>query len=387
MTGSPDSREDINLQEETPSRASHQEISVFSHSLIPPKKLIPKSSKSLEIDYKPKSFDDYKKDQVNPERKYDIRSKVLSSTISKNPPMKMLNSKILEESIQGNENENKSQIIMGMEPYNFSEDIDTFRKWTNEKVKKALPLQKIETNEEFNKGEKNLDEASNSLGYHENWEDLFYKTLKENYGESRLDYKKTLANELIMVEILLEFQGFAQNIIKNIVKELLLPPHRRQYTPITDKKDVLIFNLSKEGILIKMTGLGFDNVEGMSEKWKNLGNEYRSNMYTLSKLIENMKKNPKQTYYKVPLSCLVDYLGFRGLIYCKSNWVSGDKTLVLGYDSNDKFQRNTFLNENIILNLGNIFNIRVWINLMNILLVCIRNILRYLYHLAKIPKS
>lgn len=333
-------------------------------NLIRPTSKMEYSSHSLDIDFKPKSMFEFKKDDfINPERKYDIRSKILLN-LNRSKIDSFSSSNIFDESIPKNERTKQNSNILGFEPYNFNETIDDIRDTSiknQEKLKMNKNQRKIEILEENEGGfqKKNIFQNSSSSKTKQNWEDLFYKTLKENYI-SRLDYKKNMSNELTLIEILLEFQGFSQNLMKNIVNELFSPQSQRNFIPMVEKPDLFIFNLKKEGLLIKMSGFGYDTIEEMMSTWKSLANEYRSNIYAMNRIIENMKKNSKQTYYKVPLSCLIDYMGFRALVYCKSNWIDGDKTLVLGFDSNDKYQKNIFLNDNIIIALGNILNIRVF---------------------------
>ena len=191
-----------------------------------------------------------------------------------------------------------------------------------------------------------------------NFEDLFYATLKENIN-NRFDYKKNLAYGLNLIEIMMEFQGFSQNIIKQIIDEFNLPYSERKFVPMIEKSDILIYNLSDEGLLVKLSGYKSSKIPDFSVNLKNLGNEFRANQFCLNKIIKYMKKNPKQTFFKVPLCTLIDYNGIRGLVYCKSDGIQGDKTLALGLDSHNIYQRHNLINDTIIASLSNLFHIKV----------------------------
>lgn len=193
------------------------------------------------------------------------------------------------------------------------------------------------------------------------WEDLFYNTLQENLNE-QIENKQKINKSLQLVEILSEFNKFCQNIFENIVNDFNKLETERKFKPCLVKSDTLIYDLKDERIVIKLTGYGSKKRDDFLSNYKALGNEFRAYKFVLNRLMQNMKKNSKKIIFKVPLCCLIDYLGFRCLAYCKSNEIDGDKTLVLGFDSKNIYQRNNLLNENIIFSLADIFNIRVFFN-------------------------
>ena len=85
------------------------------------------SSHSLDIDFKPKSMFEFKKDDfINPERKYDIRSKILLN-LNRSKIDSFSSSNIFDESIPKNERTKQNSNILGFEPYNFNETIDDIR--------------------------------------------------------------------------------------------------------------------------------------------------------------------------------------------------------------------------------------------------------------------
>ena len=370
-------------------------------------------SKSVMIEIKSEPFEDLKSGEgISSEKKAEIRSKILRNSSKKKEKNyeksdqipetlenseKFENSKKLEisdnfknsnfenssnfkksenlDNFKNSANLENNQMLSqkkenfleespgGMQIYDFNKTIDDLKdsmKRNAETSKKNH--QKFKQIEELKQEKNSLEKTiyfSQSFKNSKNWEDIFYETLKENVN-NRLDYIKDLTYGLNLIEIINDFQGFSQFLIKTIINELNLPKLERKFRPMIEKPDLFIYNLQEEGVLIKLTGLNSLKIEDFSTIFKGLGNEFRANRFVLNRIIQNMRKNVKEAYYKVPLCCLIDYMGLRALVYCKSKGINGDKTLVLGFDSNDCYQKNNLLNENIIVSLSNMFGIRVF---------------------------
>lgn len=201
-------------------------------------------------------------------------------------------------------------------------------------------------------------EANHSFKYFPNdFEDVFYEIL-EKIILFRHDSKKNINFSLDLLELMKEFQNYSCSIIKDIVDELLTE-RPKKYQPFIQKDNLVIYNLKEEGILIKIAGLVNQKMDDFISQFKKLANEYKSNMFVLNRLINSMKKGACNSCFRVPLCFIINYLGVRALVYCKSKKIQGEKTLNWGFDSNDVFQKNLLLNENIISNISRIFNIKV----------------------------
>lgn len=292
-----------------------------------------------------------------------IRSKILQNSLRQNDKIQdsMFFDESIEKKVETNEENNfPENLNFGLKRYIFEETIDDLKQNLEnieEKTKKNNnKCEQLEDIQSFEKQQNNPLEYTTQI----NWEYLFYQTIKETLAE-QLDYNKMMTSGLHLIEIIKEFQGFCKNIMKNIVTEFVLPKEKRKYLPIIEKPDILIYNLKEEKVIIKLVGLKEKKFENFISNFKALGNEYRANIFVLNRILSNMKENSKDTHFKVPLCCLIDYFGFRCLIYCKPNGIDGDKTLALGFDSKNNYQKNILLDDKIITSLSNILTIKVFL--------------------------